>query len=166
MDSDYQSIHPVVTPSLSTIYMDIGMSHEKACLLFLLDQHPLYNLRKESIVGHSMSTTQNVPLQRTGDMASDKPHTYAVATTLNYMIDPQDGSAAPPTILGRLETYDRPVASHQVNITDITGHEEEYTLDKNGFEIYPYESRPIDFSNEDAIRNEYYPAMEQLLKDA
>jgi hypothetical protein len=64
------------------------------------------------------------------------------------------------------ETYDRPAITQEVVVKDITGEESKYTLDSHGFQIYYHESKEKDFVDDDKIKAEYYPEVEQLLKDA
>ncbi|KAF1994410.1 hypothetical protein P154DRAFT_557269 [Amniculicola lignicola CBS 123094] len=78
----------------------------------------------------------------------------------------EDGSPPHPTYVDRPETYDRPVESHGVTVKDITGKEKEYTLNKNGFQIYSHVSREKEFVDDEKIKAEYYPETERLLKDA
>ncbi|KAL1857074.1 hypothetical protein VTK73DRAFT_8108 [Phialemonium thermophilum] len=96
----------------------------------------------------------------------NKPPKHHVSTVLNYYKDPGDGSLPPPSYVGRPETYDRPYVEQQVVITDITGDEDKYSLDSHGFQIYHHESKEKDFVDDDKIKAEYYPEVEQLLKDA
>jgi len=51
-------------------------------------------------------------------------------------------------------------------IHDIRGHEDEFTLDKNGFQIYHHESALKDFTDDETIKTEYYREVEDLLKAA
>ncbi len=115
--------------------------------------------------GHSTSfeplTTQ--VKETTPKQAPQKHH---VQTKLNYYKDPGDGSAPPPNYAGRPETYDRPTEPLDVTVHDIRGEEKNYTLDGNGFEIYPHQSVEKDFVDDDQIKAQYYPEVEQLLKDA
>ncbi|KAL1999195.1 hypothetical protein VTN02DRAFT_4895 [Thermoascus thermophilus] len=96
--------------------------------------------------------------------ADSRPH--HVQTTLNYHKDAADGSPPAPNYAGRPETYDRPVETLPVTVTDISGHELDYTLDGHGFQIYYHESQEKEFVDDEKIRREYYPETEQLLKDA
>jgi len=89
-----------------------------------------------------------------------------VRTTLNYYKDPGNGSAPEPSYVGRPETYERPVETANVTITDVSGNEDKYSLDGNGFQIYPHVSEEKDFLDDEKIKREYYPETEQLLKDA
>jgi hypothetical protein len=89
-----------------------------------------------------------------------------VETTLRYYKPNEDGSPPNPTYVDRPETYDRPYETHPVTVHDVTGHESEYTLDKNGFEFYKSTSVEKDFVNDEQIKDQYYKETEQLLKDA
>ncbi|EED20647.1 conserved hypothetical protein [Talaromyces stipitatus ATCC 10500] len=93
-------------------------------------------------------------------------HKHHVNTTLNYYKPAADGSPPKPSISGKPETYERETETLEVTIHDISGSELDYTLDKNGFQLYYHESKQKLFVDEDEIKNEYYPETEQLLKDA
>lgn len=88
-----------------------------------------------------------------------------VDTILNYHKPNEDGSPPAPTYVDRPETYERPVDPREAHITDISGRESEYTLDKNGFEVVSYPAQEKDFADDDHIKAVYYPETEQLLKD-
>ncbi|KAK0609605.1 amino acid permease-domain-containing protein [Bombardia bombarda] len=96
----------------------------------------------------------------------EKSTKHNVQTTLYYYLEPEDGSPPPPNIVGKIETYERPTAPLDVIVSDISGDEDRYTLDGNGFQIYHHESKEKDFADDDKIKAEYYPETEQLLKDA
>jgi len=51
-------------------------------------------------------------------------------------------------------------------VRDIRGEQDNYTLDKNGFQIFIQESVEKDFLDDEQIKAQYYPETEQLLKDA
>lgn len=94
------------------------------------------------------------------------PKPQHVETTLRYYKPNEDGSPPHPTYTDRPETYERPYETHPVTVSDVTGHENEYTLDKNGFEFYKHTSVEKDFVNDEQIKDQYYKETEQLLKDA
>jgi len=52
-----------------------------------------------------------------------------------------------------------------VTITDVSGSEDEYTLDGNGFQVFQRASKERDFVDDEKIKTEYYPEIEKLLKD-
>jgi hypothetical protein len=105
--------------------------------------------------------TSFTPLSSQGPVSPS----HDVDTTLNYFKPNEDGSPPHPTYVDRPETYDRPVESHPVRITDISGRESDYTLDKNGFQVHTQTAREKDFLDDDHIKSVYYPETEQLLKD-
>lgn len=91
---------------------------------------------------------------------------HDVDTILNYFKPNEDGSPPHPTYVNRPETYDRPVEPHPIRVRDITGRENEFTLDKNGFQIYKHVSDEKSFQDDEKIKDVYYKETEQLLKDA
>jgi hypothetical protein len=56
-----------------------------------------------------------------------------------------------------------------VTVHDVTGREKEFTLEKNGFTVLTQHSKVMketdDLRDGDKILNEYYPEMEQWLKE-
>jgi hypothetical protein len=62
-------------------------------------------------------------------------------------------------------TYLRPHVAQSVVIHDIAGDEDKYTIDSHGFQIVKHESKEKDFLDDEKIKAEYYPEVEQLLKD-
>ena len=56
-----------------------------------------------------------------------------------------------------------------MSVSDITGQEENFTLDRHGFQLCRHEvkSRCLEdaYSDDKRIKDEYYPEMEQLLKE-
>ena len=91
---------------------------------------------------------------------------HHVLTQLNYYKDPGDRSPPPPSYVGKPETYVRPAQPLDVTVHDIRGEEKNYSLDKNGFEIYRHASVEREFLDDAQIKAQYYPETEQLLKDA
>lgn len=95
--------------------------------------------------------------------ATQKHH---VATQLNYWDDPGDGSAPTPIFIGKGRiTNERPHCAHSVVVSDVTGDEEQYTLDSHGFQYHHHSSVEKDFVDDDAIEAKYYPECAQLLRD-
>ena len=54
--------------------------------------------------------------------------------------------------------------THLVPINDIRGHESEYTLDKNGFQVVHAPSKEKEFKDDESIKTGYYKEVEELLK--
>jgi len=100
------------------------------------------------------------------DSSTSSPKPHDVKTTLNYYKDPGDGSAPLPTHAGKPETYERPAEAVEVTVNDIRGKEKDFTLDRQGFQIYHHESVEKDFADREHIKAVYYPEIEQLLKEA
>jgi hypothetical protein len=63
------------------------------------------------------------------------------------------------------QLHTRPTVEVAVEVTDISGQEEKYTLDSHGFQIVRHESKEKSFLDEDQIKSQYYKETEQLLKD-
>src|SRR5271156_3083288 len=74
-----------------------------------------------------------------------KPH--------NYMYDEHEG---PQRNYGDV--------THIAPINDIRGHESEFTLDKNGFQVVKSTTAEKDFTDDEKIKKEYYKEVEDLLK--
>lgn len=93
------------------------------------------------------------------------PTKHDVDTTLNFFKPNEDGSAPKPAYIGRPETYERPVDTHDVKINDVTGDEDKYTLDGQGFQFVPHVSKEKSFLDDEQIKDQYYKEVDQLLKD-
>ncbi|CAG8410460.1 unnamed protein product [Penicillium salamii] len=91
------------------------------------------------------------------------PHN--VQTTLTFNAPREDGTPHPAITIGQPESYTRPMVDLSATIYDITGHELDYNLDDHGFQYHYHESEEKDFISENTIKSEYYPEVEQLLKD-
>jgi hypothetical protein len=55
--------------------------------------------------------------------------------------------------------------THIVPIRDIRGHESEYSLDKNGFQVVHSTTAEKEFNDEEKIKGGYYKEIEDLLKE-
>ncbi|KAJ4305756.1 hypothetical protein N0V90_001287 [Kalmusia sp. IMI 367209] len=91
---------------------------------------------------------------------------HNVQTTFNYWDDPGDGSKPTPIVIGggRISNK-RPHRPHNFIVTDVTGDEEEYSLDSHGFQFCRHKSVEKDFIDEQAIQTIYYEECRQLLKN-
>jgi len=118
------------------------------------------------------AAVQRAPIIRTGpqvhlqedELKTEKRHD--VPTTLYYYDDPGDGTPPAPTYIGRTDNKERPFVAQDVTVTDISGREKDYNLNNHGFQIYNHSSKERDFVDDEKIKAEYYPEIEQLLKDA
>jgi hypothetical protein len=91
---------------------------------------------------------------------------HHVTTTLNYWDDPGDGSLPTPIFIGRGRvTNKRPHRAHGFVINDITGEEDRYSLDTHGFQYCRHQSKEKEFTDEEAIRSNYYEECKTLVKD-
>ncbi|GAB1313742.1 hypothetical protein MFIFM68171_03952 [Madurella fahalii] len=98
----------------------------------------------------------------------ETPQKHNVHTVMNYYKDPGDGSPPAPFYVVSTDPQQllkRPVDPVNVIVTDISGNENDYTLDSHGFQIVQHESREKAFLDDDKIKHEYIPETEQLLKD-
>ena len=89
-----------------------------------------------------------------------------VKGVFNYYLDPGDGSKPAPSIVGKPETYERTPKPLTHVAHDIRGTEDQYALDRQGFQIYLHESKEKGFVDDDEIKRVYYPEIEEILKDA
>lgn len=66
-------------------------------------------------------------------------------------------------------TNKRSTVPTTVSVSDITGREDTFTLDRHGFQLCRHNVKSQcakeGYDNEQRIEEEYYPEMEQLLKD-
>jgi hypothetical protein len=96
-------------------------------------------------------------------MTINKHH---VVTTLNYWDDPEDGSKPTPIYIGKGRiNNERPHKAHEFVVSDISGDEDQYTLDSHGFQYCRHSSREEEFTDEQQIKSIYYQECEQLIKD-
>ncbi|KAF1808360.1 hypothetical protein P152DRAFT_517613 [Eremomyces bilateralis CBS 781.70] len=95
-----------------------------------------------------------------------KPAKHDVSAELYYYKENEDGSPPDPTYVGKPSTYLRPHTTENFVIHDVAGEEEKYTIDSHGFQFLKHESKEKDFLDDEKIKAEYYPEVEQLLKDA
>ena len=112
----------------------------------------------------STHTTTFEPIVASNNDTRSKQHD--VHTTLFYYKDPGDGSEPTPSYVGKPETYERPSEPLNVVVNDARGREQDYKIDKQGFEFYKHASVEKDFNDDEHIKEVYYPEVEQLLKDA
>ncbi|ETN41956.1 uncharacterized protein HMPREF1541_03895 [Cyphellophora europaea CBS 101466] len=83
----------------------------------------------------------------------------AVATTLNY--EAYDGRDFYPGTSGAITRAWDPVA---VNVNNIRGREDDFSLDKSGFEFHRHTSACKDWNDKDSVRDVVYEEVIQLLK--
>lgn len=94
-----------------------------------------------------------------------------VETELTFYVPPEDGST--PFMYVEKPPEGQPErnfgeAIHKVQLTDIRGHESEYTLDKDAFQVLqnvPTATTYETFNSDEAVEKVYYPEVEKLLLD-
>jgi len=95
--------------------------------------------------------------------------TSTVPADLFYFVPPADGSRPFNTINADLKTGQRSrnwePEEHAVEIENIRGKEDEYTLDTAGFQYVQNKPKHTAFTNDEDIKKEYYPESIQLLKE-
>ena len=97
-------------------------------------------------------------------LRSHRPHD--VVADFHYYKDPGDGSPPAPSYVGKPETYERPAETRSMLVRDIRGEENKYSLDRTGFQIYNHVSRETAFEDDEKIKRDYYPEIEEILKSA
>lgn len=78
-----------------------------------------------------------------------------VTTTLNYHLEPERGGAkvwCPGTVRDKR----RPHEHQEVTVHNIRGHEDEYTLDKQGFAVGPFVTSVTDVKDDKEFTGQYY----------
>ncbi|TBU23189.1 hypothetical protein BD311DRAFT_868949 [Dichomitus squalens] len=92
---------------------------------------------------------------------------HDVPTSLNYYTpigteEPYQYVQAPPEGKAPHNLGSEP---HEVTVRDARGREDEFSLDKNGFQFVKYPSVEKEFDDEERIKAVYYPEVEKLLKE-
>ncbi|KFY82092.1 hypothetical protein V500_10822 [Pseudogymnoascus sp. VKM F-4518 (FW-2643)] len=86
-----------------------------------------------------------------------------VHTTLNYFLDIERGGHVDITP-GTAGFYRRKYDTPPVDIHDMRGLEEDFNLNKQGFQIHKHASVEKEFKDDDQIKAVYYPETEEWLK--
>lgn len=90
----------------------------------------------------------------------------SLTTTLHYLKrgaeKPVRYVSDPPAGVPQWNGIDDP---RQIRIEDARGREQEFTLDRNGFQLVKAPSQVRDFYSEEEVKRVYYPEVEQLLRD-
>jgi hypothetical protein len=91
-----------------------------------------------------------------------------VSTTLNYYTPPADGTApwsiadADPTTGQRKQNWERKPFATQIE--NMRGREDTVSLDTAGFEFHAAPTAVTDFTDDEAVKQAYYPESEAILK--
>jgi hypothetical protein len=91
-----------------------------------------------------------------------------IDATIRYLKGKEDGSPLDPIYFdhGPRKTPPSEGNLRTMKIHDIRGTEDEYTLDKAGFQILKHSSAEKDFVDDDQVRKVYHAEIEELLKKA
>jgi hypothetical protein len=98
-------------------------------------------------------------------MASPSASTTAL---LLYIVEPKDGVSAyqhvdaDPITGEKQKNFEREEKS--VVVENVRGNENSVTLDTAGFQFYSHPSKHTTFTNDEEIRQEYYPESAELIK--
>lgn len=88
-----------------------------------------------------------------------------VSTTMFYHKPNEDGSPPEPAYIGKPEPV-RLKEEVPVTVYDIRGRESDYSLDKTGFQIVKHKTAVMDWTDDQHIKDVYYPECEKILKEA
>ena len=123
-------------------------------------------LQSSATAPHELSNNTNTTtVQQTSSNKQEyKPHD--IQAVFNYYRDPGDGSLPAPNYANVPNSFeDKPIEARTLPVYDIRGTEDQYTLDKNGFQIVRHTSREKDFIDDAEIAEIYYPEVVQILKE-
>lgn len=88
-------------------------------------------------------------------MATEILQPQAVTTKLQYYLEANRGGSlyfCPGTVSDKRRPHD----DHEATITNIRGREAEFTLDKQGFHVGPFETSVADVDDDAEFRGQYY----------
>ena len=92
----------------------------------------------------------------------------STTATLLYITEPEDGAPAYQLINADPLTGERQKnigrVEKSVVIENVRGKEDSVSLDTAGFQFYKHTSKHTSFSNDEEIRQEYYPESVELIK--
>jgi hypothetical protein len=94
-------------------------------------------------------------------LANGSAHT--VPTTVKYWLDLEHGGTK-EFYPGTAGSYRREHNPQPVQVTDVTGHEKDFDLDKHGFAYIKHDTVEKDFADDDTIKARVYPEAIDLLK--
>jgi hypothetical protein len=87
-----------------------------------------------------------------------------VTSTFNYYRDPIDGSPPAPIDVCNPPAVPRVPIKKEAIVHDIRGSEDQYTLDKEGFQFVKHRSVEKDFVDDDRVTSVYYREIEDLVQ--
>lgn len=86
-----------------------------------------------------------------------------LATTMNYHLEPARGGAE-VWCPGTVQDKRRPHEHKDVTVTDIRGRESEFSVDKQGFHVSPFETSVMDVADNSEWSGQYYADVVAHLK--
>jgi hypothetical protein len=89
--------------------------------------------------------------------------THVVNTTLNYYLEPSQGGST-SFYPGTAGNYRRKFNEQAVQVTDLRGSENNFRLDKQGFQVRRHICTEKDFADEDVVKDVVYKEISELLK--
>jgi len=84
-------------------------------------------------------------------------------TTLYYYLEEKDGGII-QTYPGTAFEKRRKHVPHDMKVRDLRLIKDEFTLDKNGFQLVNFSTKEKEFLDEEEVHRVYYPACEALIK--
>ena len=84
-------------------------------------------------------------------------------TTLYYYLELKDGGII-QTYPGTAFEKRRKHVPHKMRINDLRSVRSEFTIDKCGFELVDHVSKEKDFTDEDQVKEVYYPEVIDIVK--
>lgn len=96
--------------------------------------------------------------------AEFEQYSKMVQANLNFYLDPQEGGHAYFSV-GTAGSYRRKFDQHAVNITDVKGQEQDFTLEAHGFQFCKQALEEKTFEDEDVIKSTVYSETESLIKE-
>lgn len=116
----------------------------------------------------SVSMIPRIPQRRKPVHVTSFHIDMSTAAKLIYFSPPADGSRAFSHVNADPATGERPKNWNEdvrvVQIEDIRGKEDEFSLDISGFQYYRHPAKHTKFTNNKEIEEEYYPESVELLK--
>ena len=88
-----------------------------------------------------------------------------VLVPLNFYSPPPNGEKPASYMYPHEPQRNYTNISKDVPIYDIRGHEDEYTLDKTGFQVVKSVTAETEFKDDESIKEGYYKEVEKLLKE-
>jgi hypothetical protein len=87
-----------------------------------------------------------------------------VMGTFIYVVDEGGKPIARNNSNGRIDYENVGLAEHQVPVHNARGHENQFRLETNGFQLLTHKTVVSDFRNDQEVRAIYYPEMEELIR--